>query len=159
LSQRRLPPFETRLERYGRPLLRFCVARLRPDGGEDAFQETLLTALANYDQSRSPEAARSWLLSIAHSKIVDATRRRSREAPATDQEPADTWVVSTSEVGIWGDAKDLPPKQREAACGFSEISPTPRSARSWAPLSRRHDATSTKDSTTSDGGSTHDHYL
>ena len=37
-----------------RPLLRFCVARLGPDRGEDVFQETLLSALAHYEQLRDP---------------------------------------------------------------------------------------------------------
>ena len=113
-SRGALPPFETLVERHGRSLLRFCAARLGPDGGEDAFQETLLAALANYERLRTPDSARSWLFSIAHSKIVDAARRRSREPAATGQEPADDRIVATTEVGIWEDVKGLAPKQREA---------------------------------------------
>jgi RNA polymerase sigma factor (sigma-70 family) len=112
--QTSLPPFETLIERYGKPLLRFCVARLGPDRGEDVFQETLLGALASYDQLRNPDSARSWLFSIAHSKIVDAARRRSREPATADHEPADNRTVSRPDTGIWEEVKTLPPKQREA---------------------------------------------
>lgn len=109
-----LPAFELLVERHGRSLLRFCVARLGPDRGEDAFQETLLSALAHYDQLRTPDSARSWLFSIAHSKIVDAARRRSREPSAVDHEPADNRIVSAPATEIWDEVKALPPKQREA---------------------------------------------
>src|SRR4029077_3238010 len=44
-SVRPLVPFELVIERHGPAVLRFCVARLGPDRGEDAFQETLLAAL------------------------------------------------------------------------------------------------------------------
>ena len=114
VDQRPRRPFETLVEEYGRSLLRFCVARLGPDRGEDVFQETLLSALANYDQLRNPGSARSWLFSIAHSKIVDEARRQSRDPVVTDHEPADNRTVSTPEIGIWGEVKTLPPKQREA---------------------------------------------
>jgi RNA polymerase sigma factor (sigma-70 family) len=70
--------------------------------------------LANYDQLRNPGSARSWLFSIAHSKIVDEARRQSRNPVVTDHEPADNRTVSTPEIGIWGEVKTLPPKQREA---------------------------------------------
>jgi RNA polymerase sigma factor (sigma-70 family) len=113
-SERSLPPFEALVERYGRSLLRFCVARLGPDVGEDAFQETLVTALAKYDQLRSPESARSWLFSIANSKIIDAARRRIREAPPTDAEPTDDRTTEMPETGIWQQVEALPPKRREA---------------------------------------------
>lgn len=113
-GRRDLPPFETLVERHGTPLLRFCVARLGPDRGEDVFQETLLSALGHYDQLRDPDAARSWLFSVANSKIIDAARRRAREPSTTDHEPADNRTVSTSQADIWDEVRTLPPKQREA---------------------------------------------
>jgi DNA-directed RNA polymerase specialized sigma24 family protein len=44
---------------------RFCVARLGPDRGEEAFQETLLAALGHYNDLRGTGAVGGWLFSIA----------------------------------------------------------------------------------------------
>lgn len=113
-----LDPFEVVVDRHGPALLRFCVARLGPDRGEDCFQETLLAALRAYDDLRDPGAVAGWLFRIAHRKIVDAARAGGRApvpagdaveerlAPWRDPEPGDR--------GIWARVAALPPKQREA---------------------------------------------
>jgi RNA polymerase sigma factor (sigma-70 family) len=111
-------PFDVVVERHGPGLLRFCVARLGPDRGEEAFQETLLSALRGYDELRDQDAVAGWLFSIARRRIVDAARGLARTpdpageaieehlVPWHDPEPGD--------VGLWAQVARLPPKQREA---------------------------------------------
>jgi DNA-directed RNA polymerase specialized sigma24 family protein len=79
-----LEPFESVLERHGPAVLRFCVARLGPDRGEEAFQETLLAALRHYDDLRDTGAVGGWLFSIAQRKIVDSARSLARAPTVTD---------------------------------------------------------------------------
>lgn len=110
------PPFDVLVERHGPALLRFCVARLGADRGEDAFQETLLAGLRHYDDLRDPGAAASWLFSIAQRKIVDAARTRANQ-PLADgglEEHAAVWHDPEPGSGIWARVARLPPKQREA---------------------------------------------
>jgi RNA polymerase sigma factor (sigma-70 family) len=109
-------PFEVLIERHGPALLRFCTARLGPDRGEDAFQETLLAALRHYDELRAPGAAVGWLFSIAQRKIVDAARTRANQPVASDEleEHTATWHDPEPDSGIWVQVARLPPKQREA---------------------------------------------
>ena len=113
-----LEPFEAVVERHGRGLLRFCVARLGPDRGEDCFQETLLAALRAYDDLRDPDAVAGWLFRIAHRKIVDAARAGGRApVPAGDavEEHLTPWHdPEPGDPGIWTRVAALPPKQREA---------------------------------------------
>jgi len=110
----RLPPFEVVLDEHGPALLRFCVARLGRDG-EDAFQETLLAALEHYDQLRDPAAAKGWLFSIAHRKIIDASRSRAHAPLPDDQieDHAEAWRDPLPS-GVWAEVARLPPKQCEA---------------------------------------------
>lgn len=109
-------PFEVLVERHGPAVLRFCRARLGPDRGEDAFQETLLAALRHYDDLREPGAAVGWLFSIAQRKIVDAARTRANQPVASDrlEDHTATWHDPEPDSGIWVQVARLPPKQREA---------------------------------------------
>jgi RNA polymerase sigma factor (sigma-70 family) len=111
-----LEPFESVLERHGPAVLRFCLARLGPDRGEEAFQETLLAALAHYDDLRDPRAVGGWLLSIAQRKIVDSARCLGRAPIVTDQleEHAGAWHDPGPADDVWSQVAALPPKQREA---------------------------------------------
>ncbi len=109
-------PFDAVLERHGRSLLRFCVARLGRESGEDAFQETLLAALRHYDELRDRQAVAGWLFSIAQRKIVDAARRSARTRTLDDQAAAHepVWHDPEDRSEIWAQVARLPPKQREA---------------------------------------------
>lgn len=108
-------PFDTVLERHGPALLRFCVARLGREGGEDAFQETMLAALRHYPELRDRRAVGGWLFAIAHRKIVDAARHaaRTRTVDGPDVDGA-VWHDPDDPSGIWSQVALLPPKQREA---------------------------------------------
>jgi RNA polymerase sigma factor (sigma-70 family) len=109
-------PFDYVVECHGPAVLRFCVARLGPDRGEEAFQETLLAALRHYDELRNAEAVGGWLFSIAQRKIVDSARSLSRAAIVTDQleEHAAAWHDPDPADDVWSRVAALPPKQREA---------------------------------------------
>jgi RNA polymerase sigma factor (sigma-70 family) len=111
-----LEPFESVLERHGPAVLRFCVARLGPDRGEEAFQETLLAALRHYDDLRDTGAVGGWLFSIAQRKIVDSARSLARAPIVTDQleEHAGAWHDRDPADDVWSRVAALPPKQREA---------------------------------------------
>jgi len=105
------------VERHGPGVLRFCVARLGPDRGEEAFQETLLAALRAYERLREPAAVGGWLFQIAQRKIVDTARGAARTpVPSGDavQERLAPWHDPEPGSGIWAQVATLPPKQREA---------------------------------------------
>lgn len=110
-------PFEMVLERHGHGVLRLCVARLGPDRGEEAFQETLVAALRHYGELRDPAAVGGWLFSIARHKIVDIARSRANTAIPTDEleERAAHWQDPDATTGgLWPHVAALPAKQREA---------------------------------------------
>jgi RNA polymerase sigma factor (sigma-70 family) len=110
-------PFEMVLERHGQAVLRLCVARLGPDRGEEAFQETLVAALRHYGELRDPAAVGGWLFSIARHKIVDTARSRANTAIASDEieEQAAPWQDPDATTGgLWSHVALLPVKQREA---------------------------------------------
>lgn len=111
-----LEPFAAVVDRHGPALLRFCVARLGRDRGEEAFQETLLAALGHYDQLRNAAAVGGWLFSIAQRKIVDSARSRARAPIVSDQlaDHAGVWYDREPTDDVWSQVALLPPKQSEA---------------------------------------------
>jgi RNA polymerase sigma factor (sigma-70 family) len=114
---RAVVPFEIVLERHGQAVLRLCVARLGPDRGEEAFQETLVAALRHYGELRDPAAVGGWLFSIARHKIVDTARSRANTAVPSDEleEQAAAWPDPDATTGgLWSYVAALPVKQREA---------------------------------------------
>lgn len=52
------------------------------DRAEDIVQETYLTAYRSIRQVTEPKGFRTWLLSIAHSTVIDAFRRETRKKRA-----------------------------------------------------------------------------
>lgn len=115
-SSRPLLPFEVILERHGPAILRFCVARLGRDRGEEASQETLIAALRNYEQLRDPDAVAGWLFSIAQRKIIDL--ERSRTSMPIPQEQIEELAAGREDPdrseSIWVQVAGLPHKQRDA---------------------------------------------
>jgi RNA polymerase sigma-70 factor (ECF subfamily) len=70
----------SQLEQHRRYLLRVARLQLRDDAAaEDVVQETLLAALAGTGFS-GRSSLRTWLTGILKHKIVDAIRRRQRDA-------------------------------------------------------------------------------
>jgi RNA polymerase sigma factor (sigma-70 family) len=111
-----IPSFEHVIEVHGPAVLRFCVGRLGPERAEDAFQETMLSALRAYDDVRDPGAIRAWLFSIAARKVIDAHRARMRAPQPTEDLEPPTGVQDAPIVDdrAWEAVRALPEKQRQA---------------------------------------------
>jgi RNA polymerase sigma factor (sigma-70 family) len=113
-----LPPFQSLIDQHGADLQRFLVAMAGPVDGADAFQETWLAALRAYPALRSTENLRGWLFTIAHRKVIDLARARSRHAQPVADPPEEAHLdpdrLSSIDRGLWSAVATLPPKQRSA---------------------------------------------
>jgi RNA polymerase sigma factor (sigma-70 family) len=115
----RLPPFQSLLDAHGRDVHRFLIASVGPIDADDCYQETWLAALRSYPDLRDASNLRSWLLTIAHRKVIDHARSRARRpvpvpeahAGAADGPPP-TGLTLDGEV--WSNVAKLPDKQRTA---------------------------------------------
>ena len=76
-------------------LLRYAIRQLRdPVLAEDVVQETLLAALDARSGFSGRSAYRTWAVGILKHKIIDVTRRRSREQSlAEDDEDPDAGLI------------------------------------------------------------------
>ena len=114
---RRLPPFQTLLDEHATDLHRFLVATAGPHDGADVFQETVIAALRAYPDLRSDHNLRGWLFTIAHRKVIDQARARSRRADPV-AEPPEVPHVDPDPAGrdgtLWSAVATLPTKQRSA---------------------------------------------
>ena len=107
--------FETLVDRHGPVVMRFLIARLGPIDAEDAFQETMLSALRAYPDLRDAGAARAWLLRIAARAAHDAGRaRRRRPIPVADVPDRPDPHAPEDPSGVWSGVRRLPDKQRTA---------------------------------------------
>ncbi len=110
-------PFERIVDRHGDTVLRVCRAVVGPSDAEDAWSETFLAALRAYPDLPAGANVEAWLVTIAHRKAIDVTRRRARSAVPVGELPE-----GRSAVGLPGDRDDqlwahvaaLPDRQRQA---------------------------------------------
>jgi RNA polymerase sigma factor (sigma-70 family) len=120
-----LPPFQALLDSHAADVHRFLVASVGPHDGADCFQETVLSALRAYPGLRSAENLRGWLFTIAHRKVIDHARRRTRHAVPVGELPEPTGPgarsVAVTDVAdgladteVWAAVQLLPAKQRSA---------------------------------------------
>src|SRR3982751_3865936 len=87
--------FAQELERHRSYLLRVAHLQLRDrDSAEDVVQETLLAALSGSGFS-GKSSLRTWLTGILKHKIVDAIRRKQRDAA-----PAAMFAPSGEEIDV-----------------------------------------------------------
>lgn len=108
-----LPPFQVLLDSYKDDVHRFLTALAGPADADDCFQETFLAALRAYPSLTNGRNLKSWLLTIAHRKVVDRARTARRTAPLDDaperaEEPPDP------DPALWSEVAALPEKQRAA---------------------------------------------
>ncbi len=113
-----MEPFESVVNQHGSVVLRVCRAVLGADHGaaEDAWSETFLSALRAYPDLRPGSDVRAWLVTIAHRKAIDQTRR-IRRAPTPVDAVRDAVVSdtpATSDDELVTALTALPPKQRAA---------------------------------------------
>jgi RNA polymerase sigma factor (sigma-70 family) len=110
---RRLPPFQALLDEHRNDVYRFLVAAVGPNEADDCFQETFVAALRAYPRLRDARNLRSWVLTIAHRKAIDAHRARGRRAIPVEALPdRATPPPADGEPALWEAVRDLPVKQR-----------------------------------------------
>ena len=116
-----LPPFERFLEEYRVPVHRLLQALVGPQGAEDCFQETFLSALRAYPRLPAGSNLRGWVLTIATRKAFDHLRAQKRrpipvaEVPEEAGGPEPPAIPELNgEPELWGAVRSLPPMQRAA---------------------------------------------
>jgi RNA polymerase sigma factor (sigma-70 family) len=119
-----VPAFQAFLEDNREIVYRFLVASAGPGDADDLFQDTFLAALRAYPRLGHGGNLRSWVLTIATRKVIDAARSAKRRPVAvadvesfegvTDAiDGAEGWRPDPKEP-IWGAVLALPAKQRAA---------------------------------------------
>jgi len=116
-----LPPFQSFLDDNRDAVWRFLVARVGREEADDCFQETFIAALRAYPRLRRDSDLRSWVLTIAHRKTLDAHRARARRAlPVADVAEHDTRASAPTpradarDEQLWSAVGALPNRQRSA---------------------------------------------
>jgi len=109
-----LPPFQRALETHGDAVWRYLRGMVGAQAAEDCFQETFLSALRAYPRLHSYSNVRAWLLTIAHRKAIDHTRRARRELPLDAAPDPIAPPAPERNEQIWGAVAELPPRQRAA---------------------------------------------
>jgi RNA polymerase sigma factor (sigma-70 family) len=107
----RPPPFQRLLDAHATDVLRFLVGAVGRDDADDAFQETLLSALRAYPRLEHADNLRAWLFTIAHRKATDVHRARARRpvpVGAIEDRPA----PEPDDSADWELVRGLPPRQR-----------------------------------------------
>jgi RNA polymerase sigma factor (sigma-70 family) len=111
-------PFEQVVARHGASEQRVCRAALSPHtDAEDAWSETFLAALRAWPDLPADANVEAWLVTIAHRKAIDVTRRRQRHAVPVERLPEEQSTLGLpdeSATGIWAAVGQLPVKQRQA---------------------------------------------
>ena len=123
-TARRVPPFQNFLEEQRTIVYRFLLAAVGPTEADDCFQETFLSALRAYPRLSDARNLRSWILTIATRKAIDAGRDRSqRPVPDDDAvrvaadrraDAAETALEVDASDPLWSAVRELPPRQRAA---------------------------------------------
>ena len=110
-----LPPFPSLLEQHRAAVWGYLVALVGPDDAPDLYQDTVLSALRGYDRVRDASNLRSWLLSVAHSRVVDRARARTRRPEVLGEVPERPALPhGERDDALWRTVADLPEKQRHA---------------------------------------------
>ena len=100
---------------HGATVLRVCRAVVGPVDAEDAWSETFLSALRAYPDLPADANVEAWLVTIAHRKAIDITRKRTRSPIPVDDPPEGASTVGIpGQQQIWADVADLPTRQRQA---------------------------------------------
>jgi RNA polymerase sigma factor (sigma-70 family) len=113
-------PFEAVVTAHGATVLRVCRAVLNSADADDAWSETFLSAMRAYPGLPRDANVQAWLVTIAHRKAIDVTRRTARRAvPVADVPDTVTAPAADSrepDLGseVAGALAELPPKQQRA---------------------------------------------
>ena len=111
-----LPAFQVLIDQHRDDVYRFLRASVGPHDADDCFQETFIAALRAYPRLRADSNLRGWLFTIAHRKVLDSHRARSRRPLPVEQLPERLGepLVNGGEPELWRAVGALPTKQRAA---------------------------------------------
>ncbi|AKT50426.1 RNA polymerase sigma factor [Arsenicicoccus sp. oral taxon 190] len=104
-------PFDRVVTDHGATVLRVCRAVLGPDDADDAWSDTFLAALQAWEALPDDANVEAWLVTIAHRKAIDVTRRRQRQAVPVPEVP--------DGVVAHGDPQDRHPDLWSAMAGLT----------------------------------------
>jgi RNA polymerase sigma factor (sigma-70 family) len=109
-------PFEEVVTHHGPTVFRVCRAVVGPVDADDAWSETFLSALKAYPQLPADANVEAWLVTIAHRKAIDITRRSARGAvPAAEiPQQAAKSSADSRDLDLSRSLAALPDKQRFA---------------------------------------------
>ena len=112
------PTFETIVAAHGPTVLRVCRAVVGTGEADDAWSETFLSAMRAYPDLPADANVEAWLVTIAHRKAIDITRRTARNPIPMAAPPDAPGLVNAEELGhdaeLVAALKHLSPKQRQA---------------------------------------------
>ena len=110
-----LPPFTSLVEEHRTAVWGYLCATVGPASAPDLLQDTLLAALRAYPTLRDASNLRSWLLSVAHSRVGDGARAKARRPEVLGDVP-ERGATAPAEVDdeLWTAVGKLPDKQRHA---------------------------------------------
>jgi RNA polymerase sigma factor (sigma-70 family) len=125
-----LPPFQQLLDAYALDVHRFLLALVGPHEADDCYQETWLAALRAYPRLRDAANLRGWVLTIAHRKAIDHSRRR-RAAALVAEVPERPELRSRAQTMSSGTtfAGCRPNSAQRSRCASSPMRATRRSPR------------------------------
>ncbi len=109
-------PFEEVVTRHGATVLRVCRAVVGVVDADDAWSETFLSALEAYPRLPEDANVEAWLVTIAHRKAIDITRRTARRAVPVAELPTAPNVTTDRprDIDLARSLATLPDKQRYA---------------------------------------------
>ncbi len=109
-------PFEEIVSRHGATVLRVCRAVVGAVDADDAWSDTFLSALEAYPRLPEDANVEAWLVTIAHRKAIDMTRRSAREPVPVAERPPTTARRSDhrADIDLARSLAALPEKQRYA---------------------------------------------
>jgi RNA polymerase sigma factor (sigma-70 family) len=112
------PTFETIVAAHGPTVLRVCRAVVGAGDSDDAWSETFLSAMRAYPDLPADANVEAWLVTIAHRKAIDISRRAARNPVPVAALPESPSIVDDDEIGHGTELvvalDQLPPKQKQA---------------------------------------------
>ena len=111
------PTFESIVTAHGPTVLRVCRSVVAAVDAEDAWSDTFLAAMRAYPELPPDANVEAWLVTIAHRKAIDITRRTARRATPMAAPPETASAPATDrfdDEDLVNALRHLPPKQRQA---------------------------------------------